>query len=306
MAETEEWVQQDGEWQCVNCQVIFPEGKPWGYDYENSLVEVLPEELHDVPFWQERKYCTCCWDAWEEGYEEAVRLRHNADVLTQQMQAEDEPPAEAPSAAPAAAPAAEAPAVPLVVVPGVPMPAPRGHTHSKKVKLANGELTFEEAFPYVCTDSVCVPKPRDMMLKDGHGIVIKTYGLQMVPAGGMRFQYKQELVSLLVCNMCLQWLLSLFVLIAQAQHILHNHPVKDTLYLCARCNIWTKNSPQHRIAFDLQAELGTGRHSMWHEVYRGDPRIKNADGTTDAVLVDKKAVVRVACKKKKAVSKKRR
>jgi hypothetical protein len=45
---------------------------------------------------------------------------------------------------------------------------------------------------------------------------------------------------------------------------------------------------------------------MWHEVYRGDPRIKNADGTTDAVLVDKKAVVRVACKKKKAVSKKRR
>jgi hypothetical protein len=168
MAETEEWVQQDGEWQCVNCQVIFPEGKPWGYDYENSLVEVLPEELHDVPFWQERKYCTCCWDAWEEGYEEAVRLRHNADVLTQQMQAEAAPPAEAPSAAPAAAPAAEAPAVvPLEFVAAVPIDPPRGFTHSKKVKLANGELTFEEAFPYVCTDSVCVPKPRDMNLKDG-------------------------------------------------------------------------------------------------------------------------------------------
>ena len=48
---------------------------------------------------------------------------------------------------------------------------------------------------------------------------------------------------------------------------------------------------------------------MWHEVYRGDPRIKNADGTTAAVLVDKKAIVRVACKKnsaKKAVSKKKR
>ena len=45
---------------------------------------------------------------------------------------------------------------------------------------------------------------------------------------------------------------------------------------------------------------------MWHEVYRGDPRIKKADGTTDAVLVDKKAVVRVACNKKSAEKKKRR
>jgi hypothetical protein len=105
--------------------------------------------------------------------------------------------------------------------------------------------------------------------------------------------------------MCLQWLLSLLVLIAQAQHILHNHPVEDTFTLCARCNIWTKNAPQHRIAFDLQAELGTGRHSMWHEVHRGDPRIKQPDGTTLATLVDKKAVV-ILPSKKKTVKKKRR
>ena len=56
------------------------------------------------------------------------------------------------------------------------MPAPRGSTHSKKVKLANGELTFEEAFPYVCNDPRCIPKPRDMILKSGGGLPIKTYG----------------------------------------------------------------------------------------------------------------------------------
>jgi hypothetical protein len=99
--------------------------------------------------------------------------------------------------------------------------------------------------------------------------------------------------------MCLQWLLSLLVLIAQAQHILHNHPVEDTFTLCARCNIWTKNGRQHRIAFNLQAELGTGRHSMWHEQWSGDPRIKLPDGTTLAVIVDKKAVVNMPGKKLK-------
>ena len=77
MAEAEEWVQQDGEWQCVNCGVVFPDGKPTGYDFDHTLMK-LPPSLHDVPFWQERKYCTECWGAWMEGYEEAVRLRHNA------------------------------------------------------------------------------------------------------------------------------------------------------------------------------------------------------------------------------------
>jgi hypothetical protein len=185
---------------------------------------------------------------------------------------------------------------PLVVVPGVPMPAPRGAPNSKKVKLAKGELTFEEAFPYVCTDPVCVPKPRDMNLKDGHGFVVKTYGLQMEPAEGMRFQYKQELVRLLVCNMCLQWLLSLFVLIAQVQHVLHNHPDQDTFYLCKRCECWTKNGQQHRIPNHLQQEFGAERHSMWHERHLGDPRVKNADGRTDAKRVATKPVKPVANK----------
>ena len=44
---------------------------------------------------------------------------------------------------------------------------------------------------------------------------------------------------------------------------------------------------------------------MWHEVYRGDPRIKQPDGTTLATLVDKKAVV-ILPSKKKTVKKKRR
>ena len=55
MAEAEEWVQQDGEWQCVNCGVVFPDGKPKGYDFDRNAVKDLPPNLHSVPFWQERK-----------------------------------------------------------------------------------------------------------------------------------------------------------------------------------------------------------------------------------------------------------
>ena len=61
-------------------------------------------------------------------------MRACADCIAQ-MQKEAEPPA---AEAPAAAPAAE----PSLVVVAVPMPAPRGAPHSKKVKLATGVLAF--------------------------------------------------------------------------------------------------------------------------------------------------------------------
>ena len=79
MAEAEEWVQQDGEWQCCNCEELFFNGKPKGYDFDHGAVKVIPEGLS--PFWQERKYCQWCWGAWMEGFEECKRLRHNADNL---------------------------------------------------------------------------------------------------------------------------------------------------------------------------------------------------------------------------------
>ena len=67
-----DWVQQDGEWDCCNCGVVFPDGKPKGYDFDRNAVKDLPPNLS--PFWQERKYCECCWGAWEEGYSEVTRL----------------------------------------------------------------------------------------------------------------------------------------------------------------------------------------------------------------------------------------
>ena len=53
--------------------------------------------------------------------------------------------------------------------------------NSKKAKLATGVLAFEEAFPCVCNDPNCIPKPRDMILKSGMGLHIKTYGLGIIP-----------------------------------------------------------------------------------------------------------------------------
>ena len=79
-----DWVQQDGEWDCCNCGVVFPDGKPVGHDFDPAEVDQIPDELS--PFWQERKCCECCWGAWEEGFSEAVRLRHNED-LQQEMRA---------------------------------------------------------------------------------------------------------------------------------------------------------------------------------------------------------------------------
>jgi hypothetical protein len=40
-----DWVQQDGEWDCCNCGVVFPDGKPKGYDFDRNAVKDLPPNL---------------------------------------------------------------------------------------------------------------------------------------------------------------------------------------------------------------------------------------------------------------------
>jgi hypothetical protein len=273
-----EWKDGDVPWCCMNCGV-----EPVGDKPEKRF------------FWQERKFCAACFGAFEEGFQAAklVYADYAAALGVQQLRCPGcEPPAAAAPAAAApaaAAPAAAAPAAaePLLFVTANVMP-PMGDPTNKRMKFATGKLTIEEAFPFVCCSRNCVPKPRVMKLKDGNANTIFDYGQQLMKP--MRFQYKQELVRLLVCNMCLQWLLSLFVLIAQVQHVLHNHPDQDTFYLCKRCECWTKNSQQHRIPPNLQKEFGAERHSMWHERHLGDPRVKNADGRTDAKRVATKPV----------------
>ena len=43
-----DWVQQDGEWQCLNCEELFFNGKPMGYDFDSGTVNAHPEGLSPV------------------------------------------------------------------------------------------------------------------------------------------------------------------------------------------------------------------------------------------------------------------
>jgi hypothetical protein len=239
MAEAEEWVQQDGEWDCCNCGVVFPDGKPVGYDFDRNAVKDLPPNLHSVPFWQERKYCDCCWEAWEEGYAEAVRIRHNAD-LQQEMRA----PAAAPAAAPAEAPAA-APALPFVeAVPIKVKPV-------KKAKPSDLEKTFEEAFPFACTKEGCVPTKQSYHLKRNN-CCVKTFAVDIVPTQ-MRYQFKWQLDQHL----------------RAPGKVTGHEPDVDVFYECLECKKVTATWKAHRMAGSTSQ-----KHSTWHVEWHGDPRIE--------------------------------
>ena len=93
MAEAEAWKDGDGAWSCISCGIEpagdNPEDKPLGHDFEpDEWTSEIPSNIS--PFWQERKYCLCCFEAWKEGFEEAVRMRACADCIAQ-MQKEAEP-----------------------------------------------------------------------------------------------------------------------------------------------------------------------------------------------------------------------